>query len=133
MGFSVDLAGQGDFEIADVFSFSASIDGGASQTLFTITTSDTGTQTYIYDDGSSVTLNDPLNVNGGSLLNNTFTNFSTGIAGTGSVLTLRFDGIQNSGAELFAFDNIQITSVPEPGSLTFIGLISIAWMSRRRR
>lgn len=125
--FSVELAALGDFEDSDAFAFSADIDGGGFTPLVDIIADLSASQTYVYDDGSVESFDDPLSA-GGLLLNNVFTAFSTAVNGTGNILTLRMTARQNAGLELFAFDNLVVEgtsaspAVPLPATFILFGI-----------
>lgn len=127
LGLSVDVAAMGDFELADAFSFSYSIDGGAFVTLLTSSVDETGSTSYIMDSGAVVSVDDPMYLNG-VLLNDNYQNFAAAIAGTGSSLEIRFIG-DTDGAEAFGFDNLKIT--PEPTSLALLVLGGLGFLRRR--
>lgn len=113
--FSADFAAMGDFEVTnDIFTISASIDGGASETLIAIVVDEEATLTYTFEDGSTADENDPLTIDG-TFLNNSFQNFSASISGTGNELTLTLDFANNGGNELLAINNILIESSMDTG------------------
>jgi hypothetical protein len=139
----IDFAAMGDFEANnDIFSFSASIDGGTSVVLFASSVDEAGALTYTLESGTTRDLNDPLQINGTTLSNN-FQTLSASLAGlgTGNLLTLSFSATADGGSEVFAFDNITIDGtfasavVPEPASalLALPGLAGLAYLARRRR
>ena len=105
---TIDMAAMGDFENADSYVWSYSIDGGAFQTVFASTTNEAGTQSYTMQGGAVVSLDDPLQIQGTSL-NDVFQPFTVSIQGTGSVLTLQIVGTSDGGSEAFAARNIIIT------------------------
>ena len=109
LSVSIDMAAMGDFETADMFNFSYSIDGGPSQPLFSSSVDEAGSQTYTMDDGDMVILNDPMLMSG-VLLNENFKTFTAPVAGSGSLLTITLLAIQDAG-EAFALDNIVINGM----------------------
>ncbi len=71
---------------------------------------------------------------GASTLGNAAQNFQANIVGTGSVLDLRLTANLNAVNEDFGVDNFLVTSaVPEPSSITLLGLAGLAGIVRRRR
>ncbi len=128
LSFSVDVAAMGDAEVADMFSWSYSIDGGAFQVLLATTTDEAINQAYTMDSGTPVTLDDPLKING-IKLSDVYQNFSAAIAGTGNSLTIRFTAVSDGGTEGFGFDNMRI--VPEPASLALLAIGGLLTLRRR--
>ena len=108
LGLSVDLGAMGDFESSDVFSFAASIDGGAATTLITPTVDESTSQSYTLAGGATFDLDDPLTVDGTSLTN-VLTTFTAPIPGAGSELTVTFTGTTDGGSEAFVFQNLVVT------------------------
>jgi len=130
LSVNADFAAQGDFEDpGDFFNFTYSIDGGAAQPLFTSSIDEDGSQTYTMDDGTVVSEDDPLLING-VLLSNEFQNISSAISGTGSTLTISFSAEANGGSEAFAFRSL--TVVPTPGAAALAGIAGVAGLRRRR-
>ena len=109
LSLSFDIAVMGDFETADVLSFTASIDGSAEETLFTSVVDNDGAFTYTLDDGSMVELNDPLTIDG-QIVSNVFQTFSFPISGTGSQLTLTLNYDTDAESEVHAIDNVSVTA-----------------------
>ena len=127
----IDIAAMGDFEgplnddpnvTPDSYAFSYSVDGSAFMPLASTTLLDTGNledgsgpsglagQDYTLDNGVVTTLNDPIQLNGTTLINE-FVTFDFGsIAGTSSAntLTVRFEGESEGTGEAFAFRNLII-------------------------
>ena len=117
--FSADFAAWGDFESSvggtnDVNFITASIDGGAPQTIMELIVEEDLTQTYIYEDGGSGDINDPISIQG-TLLSNVYQNFSAPISGTGNTLTLTFSFQGNGGEETLAIDNIMVEGDTDGG------------------
>ena len=129
--FSADFAAMGDFESSDTHLFEYQIDGGGWVTLLASSVDEAGSLDYFMDSGTLVTLNDPMLL-GGNLLTNEFQNISAAIAGSGSVLEIRYSAAQDAGSEAFVFRNLEITGVPAPGSLALLGLGGLAAARRRR-
>lgn len=113
LSVSMDWAAIGDFEANDTFTVTASIDGGAAITLFSLAADETASLTYTFAGGNMSTLNDPmqLTVAGGATttLSNIFQSFISNIAGTGSTLTLTVTGRMNGAGEALAFRNIEVS------------------------
>jgi hypothetical protein len=136
MTITIDFGAMGDFEgpgsDPDIFDFTYSIDGSPAQPLFTSTIDEDGMHTYVMEDGTTRDLDDPLFING-VLIDNDFQALTAAVAGTGSVLTLTFDGRTNGGSEAFAFDNIIIEGdlIPAPSTLALLGVAGL--VARRRR
>ena len=108
---SIDFAAMADFEAAnDGFNFTTSLDGGASQPLFTSVIREDLSLNYTMEFGNVVPLVDPLEING-TLINNVFQTLSAPVVGTGNVLRLLFTGTANGDNEVFAFDNIVVENV----------------------
>ena len=115
--FSADFAAMGDFEIAnDINTISASIDGGPSELLIELVVDEEATQTYTFEDGGTAEENDPMTIQG-TLLDNTFQNFSAPITGTGNTLTITMFFTGNGGSELIAINNLLIESSKGKGGL----------------
>ncbi|MCK4872316.1 MAG: PEP-CTERM sorting domain-containing protein [Phycisphaerales bacterium] len=135
LAINIDMGAMGDYEgpgsDPDYFDWTVSIDGGGFVPLFTSYIDQDGTHTYLMEDGTTRDVDDPLYMNG-VLIDNIFSTQTAAVAGTGSVLTLRFDGRTNGGSEAYAFDNIEITGIPAPGTLALFGLGGMAVLRRRR-
>ena len=69
----------------------------------------------------------------GPVLTDAFTQFSASISGSGSLLDLRVEFQLDGANEDIAFDNFLIQSVPEPGALALLSLISLSLAMSRRR
>jgi len=109
LSLSFDIAVMGDFETADVLSFTASIDGSAEETLFTSVVDNDGSFTYTFEDGSTVVLDDPLTING-QIVSNVFQTFTFPISGTGTQLTLTLNYDTDAEGEVHAIDNVSVTA-----------------------
>ncbi len=111
-GITIDMGAMGDFEASnDNFTWSYSIDGGPFTNIFVMSPNESINADYTMDNGNIVTLNDPMTVNGTTLLND-LTTFSANINGAGSELTLRVEGMGDGGSEAIAWDNITIKGIP---------------------
>ena len=131
----IDFAAMGDFESSnDGFEFTASIDGGPTQTLFDISVDEAIDHLYTLESGNTNTLNDPLSLNG-TVIDNDFSTFFSSILGTGNVLTLTFDARGDGGSEVFAFDNIRIDAspVPVPAAVWLLGSGLVGLIGVRRK
>ncbi|CAE7863444.1 gppA [Symbiodinium necroappetens] len=114
LSVNIDFAAMGDFESSnDLVGFTWSIDGSTPAALFTGSVDEAGALDYTLAGGAVVNLSDPFLING-NVLNNVFQTLSAGIAGSGSTLTIAFDGQFDGGSEAFAFRNIEV--VPTPGT-----------------
>ncbi|MCD4748673.1 MAG: hypothetical protein K8R59_04795 [Thermoanaerobaculales bacterium] len=103
---SVDLAAMGDFEAADSFVWTYQIDAGAVTPWLTAVADEAGAMTYTLANGTAVDLNDPLVVDGITLLNR-FQTFMTPID-RGSQLTVVFTVTTDGGSEGFAARNLLV-------------------------
>jgi len=155
IGSDVDAAFP--YDAATVITFSASIDAGAPQTLFSFTrgantlapgsmrpmdsgnnpdpthlllaTGDATITKFFAEGGSSTTAGD-LYLDKSLAANGLLDTFMTTVAGTGSTLTLTLTA--NMPFEAAAFDNIVITGVPEPASLALLSFGAVVLLRRRR-
>ena len=128
---SIDMGAMGDFEASgDYFNWTYSIDAGSAQPLFTSSIDEAGSYDYILAGGGVFTLDDPLYVNG-TMVTNVLSTFAAPVTGSGSTLTLTFDVSTDGGSEAYAFDNIVLTGVPEPGSLALLALGALTLIRRR--
>jgi hypothetical protein len=117
LSLSAVFSAMGDFEAAggdNSHTFTATIDGGSPQTIFSIISNDDLANNYVMESGTIVSLNDPLQLtdaSGSRVITNTFTTVGTSpIVGAGSVLTLTYTaGPNNGGEEVFAFDNLVLS------------------------
>ncbi|MDQ7013359.1 MAG: hypothetical protein Q9O74_05610 [Planctomycetota bacterium] len=129
LSINIDFAAMGDFESGDTHLFEVDIDGGGFSTLFVATIDQDSSQDYTMADGGVYTVDDPMSING-TLINNNFQTIGAAVAGSGSVLTLRYAGTADGGSEAFAFRNIEV--IPTPGAFALLGLGGIAAIRRRR-
>jgi len=116
------FSAMGDYEAGDnAHMFTASIDGGSAQTLFSIDANEEDFQEgsefqYTLEDGAVALFEDPLEITdsfGTRVIDNSFTTTGTSvISGTGSVLTITYTaGVNNGSNEPFAFDNLVLSDV----------------------
>jgi hypothetical protein len=105
-----------------------SIDGGSAQNLI-----------WFENDGSTFNSapfqdTDFDGVGDGAEVTETFSNFSSVIAGSGSTLTIEIIFSLDSGDEDFAMDNLQVTAVPEPSTYALLlGFATLGFVLYRRR
>jgi len=133
LALTVDLAEDDDgtnedWDLPDFVSFEASIDGGSFFDILDIQS---------IPDGDSFNAVPAVDTNfdgngDGTVITDTFANFTAAIAGTGSTLDLRAVISLDSGDEDIAIDNVGVTGVPTPGSLALLGLGGLAAARRRR-
>lgn len=123
----VDLAAMGDFEAGasgDNYKFEYRIDGaGAWQPLFDIVVDENASMTYTLANGTTVSLDDPLRVDG-ELLNNAFnasSRFSTVIPHPGASVAVRFTASTDGANEAFAWRNLTVARILPDGTSTTIG------------
>ncbi|MEO1511019.1 MAG: choice-of-anchor I family protein, partial [Planctomycetota bacterium] len=107
LSVEIDFAAMGDFETSDIVSITASIDGGAAETLFDLVADEDGSLTYTLESGTQETLDDPMTIDG-TVLNNVFQTFSADVTGTGNELTLTLTAVTNGGDEAVALRNIEV-------------------------
>lgn len=124
IGVAIDMGAMGDFEASDVFTWTASVDGGAPQVLFSSSVDESASQTYQLAGGAEVLLNDPMLV-GGVLLSNQLQELRAAVEGEGSSLLLTLEANTNGGEEAFVFQGLRVLSgfegeVVEPPALTYI-------------
>jgi len=129
LSVSADFWAMGDFESSDSFAFEYAFDAGPFQSLFTSSVDEAGSQNYVMDNGTPVTLDDPLLMNGVAL-SDSATNLIAALSGSGSTLTIRFTATSNGGTEGFGFDNLAV--VPTPGAVALFGLAGVVGARRRR-
>ena len=127
---SFDIAAMGDFETSDVYTVSVQIDGGTPVSI-DLLVDESLTQNYILASGTSVDLDDPMQI-GATTLTNVFQTFSTGNLGAGDTVTITVDAQLDGGSEAIALDNVTITNIPEPTSLALLALGGITMLRRRR-
>ena len=112
---TIDFAAMGDFEAGDnEYTITAAIDGGSLVTLFSVVTDDTISHTYTMEGGATVSLNDPMVIDG-TVIDNDFATFtSAALSGlTGSTLDLTLTAaVNNGGSEAFAMRDIAILGAP---------------------
>ena len=109
---AIDMGAMGNFEatggagsVPDEYTWSASVDGGAAVTLFSIRTDEAIDNTYRLASGTTVTVVDPFKVNASTVLTNILRTFTANLGMTGSSLVLTLNASSN-GVGGFAFDNI---------------------------
>jgi hypothetical protein len=153
-------ASSGGFPLSALITFTYQIDAGPVQTAFSIAPNGNfgGYNYRPMDSGlvSAVGTNGPLEVTGpnavtktladtGGTATNTFLDktppsgagaglmdtFTTALNGTGSQLTLTMTA--NLDFEAMGFDNIAITGIPEPASISLLLVGLSAFVARRRR
>ncbi len=115
---SIDMAAMGDFDAADTYMWTYSIDGDAAQALFSSSIDEAGSATYTLADGDMFTLDDPLLMTDAQdqtvQLSNEFQTLTSLLSGFGDTLTLMLTAITEGNAagvfndEAYAFDNIVI-------------------------
>ncbi len=113
LGLLIDMGAMGDFESSDVFTWSYSIDGGASMIAFQNAVDESASFTYTLASGTTRPLNDPMTMQD-VILSNVLATFSTPLVGTGTELVLTLTADTNGGTEAFAFQNIVIAEGFEP-------------------
>ncbi len=121
-----------DWDASDSFQIFASIDGGAQFQVFGVENDDTPFNAAPQIDA------DFDGIGEGTVITDTFAEFTAGIAGTGDELDLEFRFSVNSGDEDLSIDNIRVngdlaTSIPEPSSIALLGLVGLAGVVRRRK
>lgn len=148
----MDIGAIGDFEAGseDGFLIEARIDGGAYSEIFRGTTDESAFKEYRpLDNGFVFADDDPLELSIDGVATGTFldksdattglfdTYTSTLFAGqSGNNLDIRISWSGTpSGTEPMGFDNFVINgaAIPEPGSVAFLGLISLVGLARRRK
>jgi len=109
LGLQIDIGAMGDFESSDVFIITASIDGAPAVEVFNTITDGSASLTYTLESGKTVSLNDPLMING-TVLSNILTPVRAAISGNGSELTIRLTAYADGGSEAFVMQNLQVLS-----------------------
>ena len=134
----------GDIDAADFIHLSYQIDSGGFQELLWFSGADFSSNSGL-SNGIFRQDTDFDGVGDGLALTDAAQTLSAAIAGTGSLLDLRFTVSVNAGDEDFAVDNFRVTgdrlpepepdpvSVPEPGLLLGLGAIAATMVVRRRR
>ncbi|MEO1090948.1 MAG: DUF3616 domain-containing protein [Pseudomonadota bacterium] len=110
LALGVDLAAMGDFEADDRFVFRYALDGGSFIDALVLAADEAGSQSYTMQSGLVVALDDPMTSNG-ITLDDELQRFTTGLSGTGSVLTVEFEAEAN-GSEALVFDDLEISGGP---------------------
>jgi len=111
----VDMAAMGDFEAGDdYYNFEYAIDDGPFLPLFTSVVDENATQDYTLENGTEVTLPDPVLVDG-VFLDNRFRTHSAQIPNAGGEVYIRFIGHSNGGSVAFAWRNLVLRN--EKGSV----------------
>lgn len=136
----IDISGATSLEFsgkfAEFFDDPGDIDA-AGDTLFVEAQIDGGGYSTILEFVPGNFSNDPFNgffTNGTDVLGDAAQTFTTGIAGTGSLLDLRLTVSVNSGDEDFAVDDLTVTNVPEPSTyVALFGLLGLGFVLLRRR
>lgn len=160
LGVSIDIGSDIDdnfpYDPGTFITFSASIDAGPSQTLFSfnplanplapgsLRPLDSGTNdhsinllfatgdatiTKLFAEGHSSTAAGDLYLDKSLVADGSLDTFSTSVAGVGSILTLTLTA--HMPFEAAVFDNITITGVPEPASLALLALGATCLLRRR--
>ena len=128
LSVEIDMTAMGDFESSDEFNFTYSIDGGTPQPLFSGMTQTGVIQSYQLEDGDIFNVADPY-VMEGVTLDNDFEKFTASVPGTGSQLTITFEGNTDGGSEAFAFDNICIRGQASGGNNGMLSAGDLAFVS----
>jgi hypothetical protein len=128
-----ESSGDDGFDSTDYMKVRYSTDGGSTWTV--------GLD-FRYDqdfDGQTDTYNEPValdtdgdEVGDGAILTNSFASYGFSIPVADSV-TIQFEAHADSADEQFAVDNFQVTGIPEPATLTLLGLGGVVALIRRRR
>lgn len=124
-----NAAGSSAYDAADYVKVTYSIDGGTDTNLIWFS--------YL-DNGDA--FNEPIGLDtdfdgvaDSTLLSSALASFSANIAGTGSSLDLSIAVYMDAASEEIAFDNLQITGVPEPSTYAALaGLLALGFVIRRR-
>lgn len=113
IGLLIDMGAMGDFEAADTFIWTYSIDSGPPLVAFESSVDEAASNTYTLAGGAAFTLSDPMTMQG-SVLTNVLTRYSTAITGNGNQLVLTLTAETNGGTEAFAFQNIIVVEDFQP-------------------
>ncbi|QQE13654.1 hypothetical protein JD969_09395 [Planctomycetota bacterium] len=151
ISFSIDMGAYGGFEESgssfDYVKWQYNIDGGTTKTLFDIKPIDEESATYYFDNGSTVDIGSPLSFIDSEtgetvILNNGYRNISeqtgglntykTDIEGTGETLYIQLIARVDGSKEVYAFDNLEVTVAPEPGSTSLASLALLLMLTRRQ-
>lgn len=114
LSLAINMGAMGDFESSDWFEWTYQIDGGPVETAFASTVDEAGSHTYTLEGGASVTLSDPMQLDGVTLTNDLQT-FVASLDGSGDELLLTLTATTNGGSEAFVFQDIVINQqIDEP-------------------
>jgi hypothetical protein len=140
--FAESFENPGDIDTADFIRLSYQIDNGGFQDLLWFSGADFTSASNAFN-GIFRQDTDFDGVGDGLALSDAAQTFPAAIAGTGSLLDLRFTVSVDSGDEDFAVDNFRVmgdrlpdpepASVPEPGMLLGLGAIAATAIGRYRR
>ena len=132
--FSIDLAEDDDgtnedWDLADYVHIQYQIDGGGFQDLIWIESIPDG------DAYNSVpALDNNFDGDGdGTVITDTFATFNQAITGTGNTLDIKIIWELDSGDEDLAMDNVTVTGVPEPATMSLLAIGGLVAAVRRRR
>jgi hypothetical protein len=137
LNLAMDWAASGNFNTDPGITMTASIDGGAIQSIFTVGSSTTDWIEKM-DDGRAVTngysASVALNGAAGTSLSDVFKTYTPTIAGTGSVLTLTLKMISTTAGYSLGMDNLALsgTAIPEPATIGMLGLGAVITLLVRR-
>ncbi|HUU84760.1 MAG TPA: PEP-CTERM sorting domain-containing protein [Phycisphaerae bacterium] len=136
LSVSIDMAAMGAFIDTGYghphsYNWTWSIDGSPAAALFTSSIDADGSLAYTMANGDVETYDAPLLMNG-SVLNNTFQTMSATVPDSGYVLTLTLNAEGDGHYAVFVFDDLVITGVPEPATLTLLTLGALLTLRRRR-
>jgi predicted extracellular nuclease len=105
---SADIGAMGDFEAADSFEFSYSIDGAPATPLWSLTVDESASRSYTMAGSSVFLVDDPLNL-GPNPLDNVLTTFTSALPATGSTLAVSITAVADGGSEAVAFQNLIVS------------------------